>query len=408
MEVRDSFVHYIDMEMPAHDRAMRHKERLPADLQARLPHFTDIRLEQMQRGIELNQLFLDEVVGTVDEHPLFPIPDQMQDLETWRAKSAIRRAREGARAAPPVLPHNASKTRSTLHQLVRDWSAEGADERAQCYAPILAELKARLPITDENVNQLSVLVPGAGLGRLTLEIAALGYATEGNEFSYQMLFMSNHMLNWRGGPPASICPYVDNPCNHVGVADMAPTWGKTALASSVDAYVDNPRNHVGVTDMSGEILVPDINPAELLDPVRTRLPPGQHPKFSMTAGEWLEIYASQKEQWDCIVTCFFLDTAPVVMEYIAAIHRLLAPGGVWINLGPLQYHWANASGDDERFSASVELSWEEVRHIIGTYGFEINKEEMREATYNCNPRSMLRNVFRTIFFVATKFKLKPA
>jgi N2227-like protein len=47
----------------------------------------------------------------------------------------------------------------------------------------------------------SVLVPGAGLGRLTVEIAALGYATEGNEFSYQMLFVSNHVLNGGLPPP---------------------------------------------------------------------------------------------------------------------------------------------------------------------------------------------------------------
>jgi hypothetical protein len=32
-----------------------------------------------------------------------------------------------------------------------------------------------------------VLVPGAGLGRLPLEIASRGYACQGNEFSYYML-----------------------------------------------------------------------------------------------------------------------------------------------------------------------------------------------------------------------------
>lgn len=41
-----------------------------------------------------------------------------------------------------------------------------------------------------------VLLPGAGLGRLALEIAAKGYAVQGNEFSYQMLFASNFILNW--------------------------------------------------------------------------------------------------------------------------------------------------------------------------------------------------------------------
>jgi carnosine N-methyltransferase len=65
-----------------------------------------------------------------------------------------------------------------------------------------------------------ILVPGAGLGRLALDIAALGYATEGNEFSYQMLFASNYMLNSLAKGSAVVCPYVDNTCNHVAAADM--------------------------------------------------------------------------------------------------------------------------------------------------------------------------------------------
>lgn len=98
-----------------------------------------------------------------------------------------------------------------------------------------------------------VLVPGAGLGRLVLEICACGYAAEGNEFSYQMLFVSNYMLNHvdtevaeanvsaqqgssgggsdgnsagdgDGGSSSggtAICPFIDTMCNHVGSEDMA-------------------------------------------------------------------------------------------------------------------------------------------------------------------------------------------
>ena len=42
-----------------------------------------------------------------------------------------------------------------------------------------------------------VLVPGSGLGRLALEICARGYATQGNEFAYFMLIVSNFLLNAR-------------------------------------------------------------------------------------------------------------------------------------------------------------------------------------------------------------------
>ena len=47
-----------------------------------------------------------------------------------------------------------------------------------------------------------VLVPGAGLARLVLEVAARGYGAQGNEFSYHMLLCSNFLLNSRLRPKA--------------------------------------------------------------------------------------------------------------------------------------------------------------------------------------------------------------
>lgn len=46
-----------------------------------------------------------------------------------------------------------------------------------------------------DVSKVSVLVPGAGLGRLAWEIARLGYTCQGNEWSFFMLFSSNFILN---------------------------------------------------------------------------------------------------------------------------------------------------------------------------------------------------------------------
>lgn len=44
-------------------------------------------------------------------------------------------------------------------------------------------------------SKVNILVPGAGLGRLAWEIAMLGYACQGNEWSFFMLFSSNFVLN---------------------------------------------------------------------------------------------------------------------------------------------------------------------------------------------------------------------
>ena len=44
----------------------------------------------------------------------------------------------------------------------------------------------------------------------------------------------------------------------------------------------------------------------------------QVPEMSMCAGEFLDVYNVKNEQgqWDCVMTCFFIDTAPNVFEYI--------------------------------------------------------------------------------------------
>ena len=46
-----------------------------------------------------------------------------------------------------------------------------------------------------------------------------------------------------------------------------------------------------------------------------------------------------------MVTSFFLDTAHNVLDYIELIHQILKPGGHWINLGPLLYHFADIPGE---------------------------------------------------------------
>lgn len=52
-----------------------------------------------------------------------------------------------------------------------------------------------MPCVGRDVSEVNVLVPGAGLGRLAWEIARLGYACQGNEWSFFMLFSSHFVLN---------------------------------------------------------------------------------------------------------------------------------------------------------------------------------------------------------------------
>jgi len=67
--------------------------------------------------------------------------------------------------------------------------------------------------------------------------------------------------------------------------------------------------------------------------------------FSMCAGDFVEIYRHQPAEWDCIVTCFFIDTAHNVIDYIEIIEGALKPGGVWINLGTVARRASDRASD---------------------------------------------------------------
>ena len=63
------------------------------------------------------------------------------------------------------------RVREAFRHYVRDWSTEGGKERETIFAPILNILKSVDPDTRPDI---SVLVPGCGLGRLAWEISDLG------------------------------------------------------------------------------------------------------------------------------------------------------------------------------------------------------------------------------------------
>ena len=165
---------------------------------------------------------------------------------------------------------------------------------------------------------------------------------------------------------------------------------------TISPWIDNQSNTINSAEHTRTVKIPDVCPAELIG--RTSAP-----EFSMAAGEFLDVYASQENTWACIITCFFIDAAPNVIEYIEAIHGMLKPGGVWINFGPLTYHWqANVGNDDDRYRVAIEYSLEQIHHIIKSFGFEYLRNEMRESTYSCNIKSMMKTVYNCSFFTVIK------
>jgi ubiquinone/menaquinone biosynthesis C-methylase UbiE len=52
----------------------------------------------------------------------------------------------------------------------------------------------------------------------------------------------------------------------------------------------------------------------------------------LVEGDFLEMFPHD-EEFDAIATLFFIDIGDNVIDFLSNIHRLLKPGGVWINLG---------------------------------------------------------------------------
>ncbi|XAR52821.1 hypothetical protein NMG60_11021106 [Bertholletia excelsa] len=254
------------------------------------------------------------------------------------------------------------KVRCIIRNIVRDWAAEGQRERDQCYKPILEELEAQFP--DRWKDNPSCLVPGAGLGRLALEISCRGFVCQGNEFSYYMMICSSFILNH---------------------AQTVGEW-------TIYPWIHSNCNSLSDSDQLRPVLIPDVHPASA----------GITEGFSMCGGDFVEVYSdlSQVGIWDAVVTCFFIDTAHNVVEYIEIISRILRDGGVWINFGPLLYHFADMYGQQDEMS--IELSLEDVKRVALHYGLQLEKESTIETTYTTNPQSMMQNRYYAAFWTMRK------
>ncbi|XP_058459161.1 carnosine N-methyltransferase isoform X2 [Malaya genurostris] len=258
---------------------------------------------------------------------------------------------------PKVRPQDIQKV--TLKQIFRDWSIEGQSERNQCYKPIIDEITTVFSPLKCNVEDIKILVPGAGLGRLVYEIACRGYYCEGNEFSLFMLIASNFVLNR--------C-IVENQCTFY-------PW--------VHQYVNN----LCRNNQIKSVTFPDVSP--------TKFPPKG--TMNMVAGDFLQVY-KDLNYWDCIATCFFIDCANNIIEFVELIYSILKPGGIWINLGPLLYHFSDIIHEN-----SIEPTYEDIMIIVISCGFKILKNRADvPSKYAQNPTSMHQSEYNSIYLVCEK------
>ena len=105
---------------------------------------------------------------------------------------------------------------------------------------------------------------------------------------------------------------------------------------------------------------------------------------------------AQVAAWDAVLTCFFVDACPDITRVCQHIHRVLRPGGVWTNQGPLLYHWNRTAAEVPRLSA------DELLLLLDRIGFEILEQDTRVCSYSQDEVSMCRSQYYCLYFVARR------
>lgn len=341
LRIVNAFRYYRNYASKRVDKAEKNFKELPQQYQNILPQYLN-HIKNLRMCMDANYEICTSIIADTDQ--------MFQNKE---------HSLENDKPVYHATDFEMEKVRTTVQQIVRDWSEDGQEERNGCYGPVIDELISRFKSDNRDNQDVSVLVPGAGLGRLAFEIAKLGFRCQGNEISLFMLFASNFILN---------------KCHTINGNTIYP-WILQFL------------NNLSNDDQCRPVSFPDVNPTEI--PVDA--------EFSMTAGDFLEIY-NQTDAWDCVASVYFIDTAANIISYVETIYHILKPGGLWINHGPLLYHFADMANEK-----SVEFSYEDVRKIILSFKFEFLKEERAvPSTYIHNNRSMMKYQYNCVFFVAQK------
>jgi len=281
------------------------------------------RAEAVKRARDANRKFIEALI---DDLPDLCVPDS--DKPPPRPLAEIR---ELSDEALTLSSNSYGSISSVFLHLLRDWSTNCDHVGVSTYGPATAELRALLPQGGE------VLLPGAGLGRLAFELAGCGYKVEANDGSRLFMTAADFLLNR--------CPeeMVLYPMAHV----FSENW------SHGQQYL--------------EIKVPSPPPA--------RVAGVRRPAISLVPGDFVKTYKAGgvgHRKFDAIVTCFFVDTTADIAELFGVLDSLLNEGGVWVNVGPLNW----------RKEARLKLTWEEVVSIWKGQGYEFVSEKSTVCDYH--------------------------
>merc|ERR1712098_162076 len=106
---------------------------------------------------------------------------------------------------------------------------------------------------------------------------------------------------------------------------------------------------------------------------------------------------------DIVITCFFIDTAQNLLDYIEVIYGCLRKSGCWINIGPLSYHWSDAKTYLHTEELSIELALHDIVYLSTKIGFSLMYFELvKNIHFSDNTLSMLHLAHRCALFTMKK------
>ncbi|KAH9876594.1 hypothetical protein J1614_003725 [Plenodomus biglobosus] len=303
------------------------------------------KLDDIEELIYTNEVVFKNIVATAMQY---------YDVTSKELNDHITEAEKAGRQA------DKNSVTQTLKHFVRDWADEGSKERDEAFPCILSTVSG---LKTDSSGSKKVLLPGSGVGRLGHEIANLGgFEVTINEWS---MFMN------------------------IGYRFIESQSGPHAFA--FHPFIDGMSHHATTSDMLRSITAPNIVPNR---------------EVLLVEGDFNTALNDQQGQFDIIVTHYFIDTARNLMAYFDTIHRLLQPGGKWINFGPLLYGtgpFVQLSLDE--IIAIVEhmgFVFEDLGDDCGELTFDGKKVRSKQSEYGFNRKALTRYAYLAQAWIVRK------
>ena len=324
-----------DLEKAYSALSKNHLEKLPFN-------YKD-RIEKVKEGIKLNQDFYNKVVSLYcPKFDYLKFSTEEHEEHRYFEEYLIRHF--------------------FMSCLMRDWTLESKPERDNNYGNVLKELKKYFNYDNKELmkkNNYKVLVPGTGCSRMAFELAKRGFDVEANDFCYIYILCDDYLFNYSHKNEFQFCPSIHSFNNHYSESSVIKRYS-----------------------------FPDVD-------IKDELEKAESKPIKFIKGDFLLRYKGKKDIYDCIITLFFIDVSKNIVEYVEIMHDLLKKGGVWINLGCLDYYHS-------KYNDSIDLTWDELRLVIQNYDFELKNEVTEFVPYGVKQGSSMSDSYGTVFFTAVK------